>query len=720
MHAQPELIRLLAHSTRRRFGIAALYGAAVGLAFGVVFMIVAARYNWPPAAMLASAPLLALTGAGIAIRRTTARLSTAAAIEQRAPDCRNLIVTAAELSSVAGFPSAAERSSATGPLSSPARPETAEPSGAAERVHTDVAELVQHNAAQLARTLDAAKLFPIRNAVIACAAVASVWLSVIALATSRPEVLPALVRASGLPATIRAVEIVVTPPAYTNARADTLRNPERIEVLAGSRIDVRGRSSANRISIETIAHSDTLSVTDDRFTTTIAADADGYIALAPLSDDGSPGTRRLIGLSVHADQAPRVRITAPARDLFAATVPPTLDIAIEANDDFGLGSLALHYTRVTGSGEQFTFVEGTTPLAINRADARTWKATGTLLLDTLKLTPGDMLVYRAVATDRRPGAPAVESDSYIVEVTGPGALAAGGFTIDDDRDRYAVSQQMLIVFTERLIARRDSLTAEQLREESLRLAAVQRQVRAEFVFMMGGELAEDVGEDAGIMELNEHAEAEAEDDILAGRLANRGRVELMRAIRWMSSSAALLTDVDLATALTHEKNALDYLQRAFSRSRYILRTLTERERLDLSRRLTGTLTDASSSRLPVREAEPDSRTIALRGILADLAAISATLDRNAAQRVSAQAEALLRVDPANESIRTIATQLNSAAEKLAQNDATSAQRTIEAAALQLAQLLRSELHTTPGTPLPLDTRLLDGALTDALRHAGVR
>jgi len=720
MRAQPELIRLLARSTRRRRGIAGLYGAATGLGIAIALAVLTARNNWPPAGMLFAAPLLALAGAGIAIWRMNTHMSTAAAIEQRAPDCRNLIVTAAELSSAAGFPSAAERSSATGPLSSPARPETAEPSGATEPSFAHVAELVQHNAARLAQTLDPAKLFPIRNAVAVFIAAAIGWLSVITLTTTRPEALPALVRASGLPATIRAVEIVVTPPAYTNARADTLQNPERIEVLAGSRIDVRGRSSAGRISIETIAHSDTLPVTDDRFTTSIAADADGYIALAPLSDDGSTGTRRLIGLSVRTDQAPRVRITAPARDLFAATVPPTLDIAIEANDDFGLGSLALHYTRVTGSGEQFTFIDGTTPLAVNRADTRTWKATGTLLLDTLKLTPGDMLVYRAVATDRRPGAPAVESDSYIIEVTGPGALAAGGFTIDDDRDRYAVSQQMLIVFTERLIARRDSLTTEQLREESLRLAAVQRQVRAEFVFMMGGELSEDVGENAGIMELHEHAEAEAEDDILAGRLANRGRVELMRAIRWMSSSAALLTDVDLTTALTHEKNALDYLQRAFSRSRYILRTLTERERLDLSRRLTGTLADASSSRLPVREADTDSRTIALRGILADLAAVSATPDRNAAQRVSAQAEALLRVDPASESIRTIATQLNTAAEKLAQNDATSAQRTIEAAALQLAQLLRSELHTTPGTPLPLDTRLLDGALIDALRRAGVR
>src|SRR5687768_18083792 len=49
-------------------------------------------------------------------------------------------------------------------------------------------------------------------------------------------------------------------------------------------------------------------------------------------------------------------------------------------------------------------------------------------------------------------------------------------------------------------------------------SAEQRRVRAEFVFMMGGELAEDVTGVTGISELNEEEEAEAGDDILAGRL----------------------------------------------------------------------------------------------------------------------------------------------------------------------------------------------------------
>ena len=65
-----------------------------------------------------------------------------------------------------------------------------------------------------------------------------------------------------------------------------------------------------------------------------------------------------------------------------------------------------------------------------------------------------MVVYRAAATDKRPGAPPSESDSYIAEILAPGSEAVAGFAIDQDQERYALSQQMIIVKTERLIAKR--------------------------------------------------------------------------------------------------------------------------------------------------------------------------------------------------------------------------------------------------------------------------
>src|SRR5688500_9810009 len=154
---------------------------------------------------------------------------------------------------------------------------------------------------------------------------------------------------------------------------------------------------------------------------------------------------------------------------------------------------------------------------------------------------------------------------------------------------------MVVVKTERLIARAGSLPADSLQGEALAIAAEQRAVRAEFVFMMGGELAEEVLAAAGITDLDETAEAEAEEDIAAGRLANRGRTALVQAIRSMSRANSALIANDLRKALAEEKAAVTHLERAFSRTRYILRALTLRERLDLSRRLTGELSSAQST-----------------------------------------------------------------------------------------------------------------------------
>ena len=82
------------------------------------------------------------------------------------------------------------------------------------------------------------------------------------------------------------------------------------------------------------------------------------------------------------------------------------------------------------------------------------------------------------------------------------------------------------------------------------------------------------------------------------RASSRRRLDLIRAIRSMSRAATELTARDLAKALVDEKAALVYLQGAFARARYILRALTERERLDLTRRLTGSLVGA------LRDARP--------------------------------------------------------------------------------------------------------------------
>jgi hypothetical protein len=289
-------------------------------------------------------------------------------------------------------------------------------------------------------------------------------------------------------------------------------------------------------------------------------------------------------------------------------------------------------------------------------------------------------------------------------------------------DRYGLSQQMVIVNTERLIARAGSLSPEDRTREALTLGAAQRSVRAEFVFMMGGEQPEDIGVD-DVDDTHEHNTA-GEDDLLAGRLANRGRIDLLRAIRSMSRAAAFLGGGALDSALVQERAALESLQRAFSRTRYILRALTERERLDLSRRLTGSLGAARGDSRVAIPGPADATLSALRASLADIAALAGRVVRaadddasRAASDLSEAAQRLLGIDPASDVLRTSAAHLTRAAELVLARRVGAASAAIDSAAWVTATAARAFLAAPVAPIAPPGLGELEGALIDALPGA---
>jgi hypothetical protein len=569
------------------------------------------------------------------------------------------------------------------------------------------ARVCRDAAATIAR-LDVARLLPVKRTAAAFGVAMSCWIAGVLLLGGRPSAMSGLTLIPGATIDIVHVDAVVTPPAYSGRSAQTLRDPARLTTLAGSRVQLTISAAAETIAFETITGRQTLRPTAARtFSGELIADADGFIALEPLGADGQRGMRRLIGLSVDDDQPPRVRVTAPGKDLFLPDPKRAIDLAIEADDDIGLSSLVVRYTRVAGSGENFTFTDGEVPLDITRTSGQAWTATGVLRLAALELAPGDMIVYRAVATDARPGASPTESDSWVVEIIAPGAVAMEGFAVDDEQDRYALSQQMVIIKTEQLIARKATLSSDAFVDQAQNLAAEQRRVRAEFVFMMGGELAE-AGVD--IEQLHEEEEAAGEHDLAAGRLANQGRADLIRAIRSMSLAATSLVAAELPTALADEKAALAALQRAFARSRYILRTLTERERLDLSRRLTGELAALVRDSRPAATPVDNPRVAELRRSLAGLAAIAG------ARRIAAAAQDLLRIDPASDALAQVAARLTDAATALAADRLRDARPSLDRATLDLAAVVRAELLDAPRRRATPDAAQLEGLLGDALRR----
>jgi hypothetical protein len=447
------------------------------------------------------------------------------------------------------------------------------------------------------------------------------------------------------------VTATVTPPRYTGIAARTVSNPDSLEVVEGGHIAL-AMGGAGQWSVRFGPRE--LQSTPSGFE--ITPRESGYFA---IERQGLEGERRLVPVTVTPDRAPAVRIESPAKDLLMPAARGSIAITASASDDYGLQTLELRYTKVTGSGEQFEFAEGVLPMSVARETGKSWKASGSFDLARLGLKPGDSLVYRALAHDGRPGAGGLgASDTFFVEVAGPGQVALPGFELPPDRERYALSQQMIVLKLQRLRAREASLPREALAEETTALAAEQRAVRANFIFLMGGQVED------------EEAEAEQSSEIQEGRLENNARREINTAIRFMGQADQALVAVDTGAALPPAKSAVDALQRAFGRNRYFLRTLATRSRLDPSRRLTGDLKEASGWRRSPEVAGGDTAAARARSLLnrlLSLAADGGLPPAAASVAVGALAEEALAVDPGSADWRRISTALTAIRDGLTSN-----------------------------------------------------
>ncbi len=358
---------------------------------------------------------VALVAAWTVLHRSRRERTLAAAaikVERTLPACRNLVITAEEIQR---------------------HP---------DRVNGWIAAQVHADAAAAIRDLPAADVVPALRVTGICAGMllAAFAFLLVPVQRNNQKVAPPPAGAPGYqnPATPAPVTVTIRPPAYTGSEPTVVHNPERLEVLQGSRLTV-GVSAGEP---HRIRYGDTVlgEVSGDRTVDLIARD-NGYFAV-----EDAHGRRRLIAVAVSADHLPVVRVDQPARDLLLPDSSRTIPVRLSASDDLGLQLLELRYTKVSGTGEQFEFVEGTIPVSVDRSSAREWRGGSKLTLETLGLEPGDSLVYRAVAKDARPGSEGLAaSDTYFIEIAGPGQVALEGVDMPPDEDRYALSQQMIVV-----------------------------------------------------------------------------------------------------------------------------------------------------------------------------------------------------------------------------------------------------------------------------------
>ncbi|HSC26249.1 MAG TPA: hypothetical protein VLD67_03185 [Vicinamibacterales bacterium] len=429
----------------------------------------------------------------------------------------------------------------------------------------------------------------------------------------------------------------VFPPAYLAEPTLTLENPDRINAVRGSRLVLSLQSAGTDWRIRFGSRPLPARTENSAVTVELPLVEDGYLA---IERPDAASARRLVPVTISPDGGPAVRIEMPARDLLVTRATGSLRIEASARDDHALHSLELRYTKVSGSGEQFTFREGVLALEVNRDSAREWKGRSTLALSAFGLEPGDALVYRAVGRDGRGDEGLGSSETYFVEVAGPGQAVPAGFELPPDRERYAFSQQMIVLKIERLRSRERSMPRDTVAGEAADIAAEQRAVRAHFVFLTGGHVED------------EEEEAAHSHEIQEGRLENTARREIGLAIRHMTLAEQALVAVRTGDALPSARAAVGALQRAFGRNRYLLRTLPVRSRLDPSRRLSGDARSAAdwSRMLPAPDIDPAAR--AGREILTallDLAErVSMDRQRVESDALASLAERALGVDPAAE------------------------------------------------------------------------
>ncbi len=397
---------------------------------------------------------------------------------------------------------------------------------------------------------------------------------------------PALARP---PAASRLTPIVarIIPPAYAGVSATSLDEPHTIEALVGSRIELEGRGASDGI---------TATLGDTRLSAT-ARDARWQLALTMPAASSALLLRdrqfdRLIVLDARPDSAPVVTMVAPTRDTILRAPTGRIPIRGEARDALGLASAWLEYIVSSGQGESFRFRSGVVARrALNGARQATLETT--VVIDSLRLAPGDVVHMRLVARDRNPARDAGTgaSETRVVRIARVGeydSVAVEGAP-PPDADTSAISQRMLILLTEALVRREPRLSRDTLVRESRAIGDDQSRLRrrvGEIIFSrltgeQGAEHSHEEEERRGAMTAEELLRAAEEaTEHGAGEVLDFGEGEspvvainrpLLEAYNAMWSAASELNVGAPRRALPHMYAALAAIERARQAERVYLR-----------------------------------------------------------------------------------------------------------------------------------------------------
>jgi hypothetical protein len=245
---------------------------------------------------------------------------------------------------------------------------------------------------------------------------------------------------------------------------------------------------------------------------------------------------------------PEVALTRPERDYRASPIEE-VTLAASAADPFGLSEFALHYS-VNGGPEQT--IDLVKPTQAGTATKLNGEAM--LSLETLKLLPGDVVGFYAVAKDARSESHTdisfIQIDPFEREFSQSqqSGGGAGGSGVADDQAQIAEREKEIIAATWKQAGQKNAASKEAA-EQAKFLSDVQETLRSQALSLAGRLQMRD------LQLANEHF-ASFQQDMEAAAMAMRPAARKLEGQQW-------------SAAVSDEQKALQYLLRAESTFRQI-------------------------------------------------------------------------------------------------------------------------------------------------------
>jgi hypothetical protein len=172
----------------------------------------------------------------------------------------------------------------------------------------------------------------------------------------------------------------------------------------------------------------------------------------------------------------------------------TIQVSAEISDDFLVKQAFIVATLARGSGENVKFREVKMPLS--PSDFRHANFKKTINLNALNFTPGDELYYYWAAIDnRQPEANFSKSDTYFIVYKDTAQIEEAELATMavNVMPEYFRSQRQIIIDTEKLIAKRKKINAQEFKSTSNEIGFDQKVLRLRYGQYLGEEFETSIG-----------------------------------------------------------------------------------------------------------------------------------------------------------------------------------------------------------------------------------